>query len=191
MSRKPDFKTKEEILEKVLSVLSKIGLNKMSLRDIARETGVSARMLIYHFGSFENLINSIFIQLSIRHKNILKTILSEHSDKSLGNVLQISMEIIMVDENKNSLLLFLELYIKALRDVENYNSFFDEVLYNWISEIENIIGNKHGVSAGIYATIIVSFYRGLMLDWLAGDNNERIIESSRSFTALINNLLEI
>ena len=72
MSRKPDNSIKEEILEKVLSVLAKDGLNNLSLRDIAREVDVSARMLIYHFESYEALINSVFIHLSIKHKSILK-----------------------------------------------------------------------------------------------------------------------
>ena len=186
MSRKPNNKIKEEILEKVLSVLSQNGLNNLSLRDIARETGVSARMLIYHFDSYEKLINSIFIHLRKKKKNILKNLLSEHSNESLGDVSQIYLETIFKDENKNSLLLFLELYTKALRDVKKYDNFFNEVLYNWINEVEIIINNKIGIDSTKYAIIFVSFYRGLMLDWLATNDEKRTIESGRAFSDLIN-----
>lgn len=185
MSRTPDYKTKDEILERILDSLSQNGLNNLSLRDIAKEVGVSARMLIFHFGSYEAIINSIFIQLSIKHKNILRNLLLEHSDKSLGQILQIAAEIIINSNNKNSLLLFIELYTKALRNVNKYDVFFDEVLQNWINEIEFTISNKYGKNYGKYATIIVAFYRGLLLDWLATTDNKRIFESNKTFTDLI------
>ncbi|PKL16832.1 MAG: hypothetical protein CVV49_14195 [Spirochaetae bacterium HGW-Spirochaetae-5] len=189
MSRTPDFKIKADILEKVIFSISYKGLNNLSLRDIAREVGMSARMLIYHFESYDNLINSIFIYLSTRHKNMIKDLLTENSDKTLGEVTQIFIETIYIDENKKYLLLFLELYVKALRDVEKYSDFFNEVLHNWIDEIENIISRKYGIKSKSYASMILSFYRGLMLEWLASNDDKRIIESSRLFSVIINNLM--
>ena len=184
MSRKPDSKIKDEILESVLSAIREKGLNNLSLRDIARETGVSARMLIYHFESFENLINSVFIYLSIRHKNILKTILSENAGKSPGMISEIFIDTIFANDNRDSLLLFLELYTSGLRDTGKYSGFYDEVLHNWIGEIEKYLLNQYGGEARIYATIIVSLSRGLMLDWLATGDKKRIIESSYMFLSL-------
>lgn len=184
MSRKPDSKIKDEILESVLSAIREKGLNNLSLRDIARETGVSARMLIYHFESFENLINSVFIHLSIRHKNILKTILSENAGKSPGTISEIFIDTIFANDNRDSLLLFLELYTSGLRDTGKYSGFYDEVLHNWIGEIEKYLLNHYGGEARIYATIIVSLSRGLMLDWLATGDKKRIIESSYMFLSL-------
>jgi AcrR family transcriptional regulator len=189
MSRNPDLKIRDQILEKVLSVLSKKGLNNLSLRDIARETGVSARMLIYHFKSYEKLMNSIFIQMSIKHKNILKTFMNKYPEKSLGQISEIYIKTILKTENKKPLLFFLELYTKALRDIKKYNSFFDEVLYNWIDEVENLIKNKQGKKSRQYATIIVSFYRGLMLDWLANNDEKRILESNKLFSIFIDDII--
>ncbi len=189
MSRTPDFKIKADILEKVIFSISYKGLNNLSLRDIAREVGMSARMLIYHFESYDNLINSIFIYLSTRHKNMIKDLLAENSDKTLGEVTQIFIETIYADENKKYLLLFLELYVKALRDVEKYADFFNEVLHNWIDEIEKVISGKYGIKSKVYASLILSFYRGLMLEWLASNDDRRIIESSRLFSLIINDLM--
>jgi AcrR family transcriptional regulator len=184
MSRKPDSKIKDEILECVLSAIKEKGLNNLSLRDIARETGVSARMLIYHFESFENLINSVFIHLSIRHKDILKTILSENAGKSPGQISEIFIETIFADDNRDSLLLFLELYTRGLRDTNKYSEFYNEVLHNWISEIEKYLLKLYGGEAREYATIIVSLSRGLMLDWLATGDKKRMIKSSFLFLSL-------
>lgn len=184
MSRKPDSKIKDDILESVLSAIREKGLNNLSLRDIARETGVSARMLIYHFESFENLINSVFIHLSVRHKNILKTILTENAGKSPGQISEIFIETIFADDNRDSLLLFLELYTSGLRDTGKYGEFYGEVLHNWISEIEKYLLKQYGGEARGYATIIVSLSRGLMLDWLATGDKKRMIESSYLFLSL-------
>ncbi len=185
MSRTPDDSIKEEILEKVLTVLARDGLNNLSLRDIAREVGVSARMLIYHFDSYEALINSVFIYLSIKHKSILKILLAENPNKSLGQVSEIYLEMIFRRENKKSLLLFVELYTKALRDVKKYDIFLNEVLYKWIKEIEMIVQPKFKADARKYATIILSFYRGLMLDWLTSNDEKRIFVTSKAFAKLM------
>ena len=185
MSRKPDYKTREEILERVLTAMSQNGLNNLSLRDIAREVGMSARMLIYHFESFENLLNSVFIRLSIRHKTALRTILSENSGKTIDEISGIFIENIFTDDYRTTVLLFLELYTKALRDVKAYNQFFNTVLYDWIDEVEIIIHDKHGDMSRQYATVIVSLYRGLMLDWLASKDKERMLESSSLFMKLV------
>lgn len=187
MSRKPDHTMKEEILEKVISAISQNGLNNLSLRDIAREVGISARMLIYHFDSYENLLNSIFIRLSIKHKTALKSILSENSGKPIDEIFRIFIENIFTDEYRTTLLLFLELYAKALRDVSAYNEFFNAVLHNWIDEAEIIIHDKHGKRSRLYASVMVSFYRGLMLDWLASGDKKRAVESSSLFMKLITN----
>ncbi len=185
MSRPIDHQIKQTILDNVLSALSRNGLNNLSLRDVAREVGISARMLIYHFGSYENLINSIFIQLSKRHKDILKKIISENSEKTLEEVFQLFITTLFTSDYRTTLLLFLELYTKALRDVNDYGAFFDAVLYEWIEEVEAVIYELHPDRSRIYAPIIVAFYRGLMLDWLVSNDSKRIIECSNAFAALI------
>lgn len=185
MSRKPDDTIREEILLKVISTMTGAGLNNLSLRDIAREVGTSARMLIYHFGSYDALLQSIFLYLSLKHKSILKKVFSENEDKPYPLVSQIFIKTIYTDETKRALLLFIELYTKALRDPDKYKTFFDEVLHNWISEIENIIAAKFKKKKRFYATMILSFYRGLMLDWLATRDIDRIYETNMNFNIFI------
>lgn len=190
MSRKPDSQASEEILEKIISAMSKKGLNNLSLRDIAKEINTSARMLIYYFESFDNLIHSIFIHLSTKHKSTLKKTFHENPDKTFVEVSEIFIQSIYFDKNKKPLLLFLELYVRALRDTEKYRLFFNEVLHNWITEIESMIAPKYGKKSKIYATMILSFYRGLMLDWLATKDTNRIYETNKAFTELINGFMK-
>ncbi|HPJ39016.1 MAG TPA: TetR/AcrR family transcriptional regulator [Spirochaetota bacterium] len=185
MARKPDQKLKKEILDRILLALSRKGLHNLSLRGIGREIGISDRMLVFHFKTYENLINSVFLHLSLRHKTILREILIENADKSLLEIYELFTARILTNENRNTLLLFLELYMKALRDVAGYRDFFNEVLINWIHETASVIEDIYKDKSAVYATIMVSFYRGLMLDWLATNDMERILESQNTFVSLI------
>ncbi|HPQ55042.1 MAG TPA: TetR/AcrR family transcriptional regulator [Spirochaetota bacterium] len=185
MARKPDQKLKKEILDRILLALSRKGLHNLSLRGIGREIGISDRMLVFHFKTYENLINSVFLHLSLRHKTILREILIENADKSLLEIYELFTAGILTNENRNTLLLFLELYMKALRDVAGYRDFFNEVLINWIHETASVIEDIYKDKSAVYATIMVSFYRGLMLDWLATNDMERILESQNTFVSLI------
>lgn len=187
MSRKVDENIKEEILNKVLQAITIKGLNNLSLRDIAKETGINARMLIYHFKSYDLLINSVFIKLSKNHKTALKAVLAENSGKNLDELFQIFIDRIYLNEHSSSLVLFMELYTKALRNRDAYTDFFQEVLHNWIEEIGEMIKPKYGDKAKIYATLIVSFYRGLMLDWLATMDSKRAEDTNRVFSRILNN----
>jgi len=185
MARKPDQKRKQEILDRILLALSRKGLHNLSLRGIGREIGISDRMLVFHFKTYENLINSVFVHLSLRHKTILRELLIENADKSLLEIYKLFTARILTNENRNTLLLFLELYIKALRDVDGYRDFFNEVLINWIHETASVIEDIYKDKSAVYATIMVSFYRGLMLDWLATNDMERILESQNTFVSLL------
>ena len=185
MARKPDQKRKQEILDRILLALSRKGLHNLSLRGIGREIGISDRMLVFHFKTYENLINSVFVHLSLRHKTILRELLIENADKSLLEIYELFTARILTSENRNTLLLFLELYMKALRDVAGYRDFFNEVLINWIHETASVIEDIYKDKSAVYATIMVSFYRGLMLDWLATNDMERILESQNTFVSLL------
>jgi AcrR family transcriptional regulator len=190
MSRTTDNKLKEEILDKVIYAMSCKGLNNLSLRDLARELDTSARMLIYHFGSYDDLIQSIFMHLSGKHKSTLKQVFAGNRDKTFVQISQLFIESVFFPENKKPLLLFLELYTKALRDTGKYRSFFEVVLQNWIDEIEKMISQECGKQSRFYATMIMSFIRGLMMDWLATDDVERIYEANRVFSDLVAGLMK-
>lgn len=178
---------KNEIIIKVLNALKENGLNNLSLRSIADNIGISARMLIYHFESYEQLIAQIFIHLSSLHKQRLNEILINHKEKQIEQVFSSFTKEIFSSEYRNTLLLFIELYTTALRDTLHYESFFEEVLINWIDEVSSLLKKFGFSSPDLFASMIVSFYRGLMLDWLASNDIERITVVSDLF---INNIIK-
>lgn len=55
MARSIDHAKREELLASAGAVLARTGLTETSLRSLAAEMGTSARMLVYYFGSKEQL----------------------------------------------------------------------------------------------------------------------------------------
>lgn len=190
MNDKEDGEVKDEILEKIILAMSKKGLNNLSLRDIAKEIGTSGRMILYYFKSYDLLINSVFIYLSTKHKDTLKKVFSENRDKAFSEAADIYIRQIFNPENRKALLLFLELYTKAARDPGKYKLFFKEVLYNWITEIETMISSEYKQNSKYYSAMIISFYRGLLMDWLASNDTDRIYETNKAFIELISGIMK-
>ncbi|GAS95159.1 TetR family transcriptional regulator [Mycolicibacterium canariasense] len=56
VSRAPDHEKREELLTAAGAVLARTGVLDTSLRTLAAEMGTSARMLVYYFGTKEQLI---------------------------------------------------------------------------------------------------------------------------------------
>ncbi|HMV78369.1 MAG TPA: TetR family transcriptional regulator [Leptospiraceae bacterium] len=190
MNRHEDTTAKEEILEKIILALSRKGLNNLSLREIAKEIGSSGRMIIYYFKSYDLLINSVFIHLSTKHKRNLKTVFSENRNRTFSEAADIYIRQIFSPENRRPLLLFLELYTKAARHPAKHKSFFKEVLFKWITEIQKLIAPELTEHSEYYASMIISFYRGLLMDWLASEDTERILNANAAFTRLISGLMK-
>ena len=69
MGRPANPQTKADLLQRCATYILEHGLSTLSLRPLASELGVSPRLLLYHFGSKENLVtevlDSIFQQQSL------------------------------------------------------------------------------------------------------------------------------
>lgn len=59
MGRPFDYAKREQLVEQATEVLARTGVIDTSLRSLATEMGTSARMLVYYFGSKEQLILAV------------------------------------------------------------------------------------------------------------------------------------
>src|ERR1700733_1163078 len=57
---------KQELLDKLIAYLAKHGIADLSLRPMAAATGSSARLLIFHFGSKERLLEEVLGEMQTR-----------------------------------------------------------------------------------------------------------------------------
>ena len=59
MARPVDATLRERLIDDVMEAVSRLGLECTSLRALSRELRVSPRMLLYHFGSRDGLLDAV------------------------------------------------------------------------------------------------------------------------------------
>ncbi|MBD5654197.1 MAG: helix-turn-helix transcriptional regulator, partial [Candidatus Eremiobacteraeota bacterium] len=74
MARPVDASLRDDLLDDVLEAVSRLGLGNLSLRALARELRVSPRMLLYHFGSRDGLLDAVIAETSRRLAHAAATI---------------------------------------------------------------------------------------------------------------------
>ena len=72
MGRTPNPDAKAELLEGIVEYLLRGGLQDLSLRPLAEALGTNARMLLYYFGSKENLVVEALTAAQARQQAVLQ-----------------------------------------------------------------------------------------------------------------------
>jgi AcrR family transcriptional regulator len=189
MARPVDPKIKEDLIEKCLEVFVEIGVKDFSLRKVANQLDTSARMLIYHFGSVENLFAEMIISYSHKEKCRFEAILNERQYYTLKEFIGFNWAAYLTPTRTKILTVFVEIYGQCLRDKTKYSHFFQKILFEWIEFIENLLDknfNLSNASKTAWATLIIGTCRGLLMDYLASGETKRIQEA----IALFQNLAE-
>jgi AcrR family transcriptional regulator len=87
MGREADPTIKADLLEQVTNYILENGLQDLSLRPLAEALGTSARMLIYHFGSKEQLVIEAITNAQTKQQALLQKqmVSSKSGTKTLQN----------------------------------------------------------------------------------------------------------
>jgi AcrR family transcriptional regulator len=178
MPRKPDPDIKDRLLEACLDVLVKTGIRDFSLGKIAKNAGTSPRMLVYHFGSAESLLTEMIMAYSRHEKERLIALLAkDRSIRTPSDLLRFNWNAYLTRKRRHVLTLFIEIYGQCLRDQSRVAPFFQEILLDWIELAEIVLERNCGITGDektAWATLIMASCRGLLLDWLASEDTERI-----------------
>jgi len=188
MPRNLDPSIKAQLLEKCLEAVLQHGIADVSLRALAAEVGTSARMLIYHFGSAENLLLELVKAFSHQEKRRFQALFENRdAGQTVGEFFQHHWQPFLADDYKPVFTLFFEFYVRCLRDQERYAFFFDDVLHEWRDLVEQVLRDRYGVTTDVseWTTLIVSMSRGILLDWLASGETERIRQAIEAFKHML------
>lgn len=184
MARNLDPSIKAQLLEKCLAAILQHGIADVSLRTLAAEVGTSARMLIYHFGSADNLLLELIKAFSRQEKLRFQALFeSRDAEQTVGEFFRNHWQPFLIDDYKPVFTLLFEFYVRCLRDREKYAFFFDNVLHEWRVLVEEVLRDRYGVTTDVsaWATVIVNMSRGLLLDWLASGETERLKQAIEVF----------
>lgn len=179
MARDSDPTIKAALLERVLEYLLKNGLHNFSLRPLADATGTNARMLIYHFGSKEQLIIEA-LRLA-QAKQI--AVLSSNPEPATSTKAEL-MSLWGWFTSKSFVpfvkLLF-EVEVEAINGNTLYASFALQMLDSWVAFVKSRFADCDTTTANL----IVNVFSGLLLDRLVTSDVERTNASLEAFANLI------
>jgi AcrR family transcriptional regulator len=162
MGRPVNTSRRAETLGRAADYVLEHGLAGLSLRPLAAALGTSPRMLLYDFGSKEQLVADVLAEIRRREAELL-----EADVRTLEDVWQW----ISAPEREPFLRLFFEVYVEAIGRDEAA-----PLVREWLGHLRRTWGIGEAE-----ATIAIALIRGLLLDRLATGDRARTDAALRRF----------
>ena len=174
-----------KLLEKIVDYLLRHGLVDLSLRPLAAALRTSPRMLLYFFGSKEQLLADALTECRARlQREFIRALSTKHSRKEQ---LRLAWEVWSSKESKKFLWMFFEGYALAMRDRKRFPGFLERMVKDWLRFFEQAVAAA-GVEAERVqpvATFILATIRGLQLDVIATGEQARVNDAFRELLRLL------
>jgi AcrR family transcriptional regulator len=174
MSRSPDEKRRAELLDAVVDYVSAHGVADLSLRPLAKAVDSSPRVLLYYFGSKEDLVTEVLGQAGARQRALFERLRSRQLG-SLDACREI-WRIMSAPASEPVFRLFFEVYGLALQDRKRFARFLKYVVEPWLQFISAPLleDGWPEAQARAYATLVIAGFRGFLLDLCATRDRARI-----------------
>jgi AcrR family transcriptional regulator len=181
MPRTADRERPGHLLDDVVAYLTRHGLADLSLRPLAAAVGSSPRVLLYYFGSKDELVMRVLGELRRRQWANLQLIPSGRLADDCWAVWQQ----LAAPSSVRRFRLFFEAFGIAMRKPRVYRQFLHAVVEDWLDMVADpiVAGGASEASARATATIVVAGMRGFMLDLCATGDRDRIDRAVRAWTA--------
>jgi AcrR family transcriptional regulator len=159
MARTADPNLRTDLLERAVDYVWENGLADLSLRPLASALDVSPGLLLYHFGSKEQLLMDIIAAGRVRQQALVDDI----------DDLPTLWKIFSAPSALPLARLFFEVYALAIRDPKRFPGFLESAVDGWLDAIAPR-GNR---DARADATLQLALFRGLLLDICATGDRKR------------------
>jgi AcrR family transcriptional regulator len=179
MGRKPDPRIKAQLLEKIASHILQFGLQDLSLRSLADALGTTARMLIYYFGSKENLIVEVLLYGQQQQQAVFTNLLSTESTPI--EALRALWQHFISKEMAPLIRLTFELEVLSMQGKTEYQQFARDTLRGWIS----LVSLQMAGSSAATATLVVGVFSGLLLDFMVTEERSRVEAAFENLLVLL------
>jgi AcrR family transcriptional regulator len=179
---------RDHLTEAIARYILASGLADLSLRPLAAELGTNPRMLLYYFGSKEELLAEGLRRIRLWQQEVAAEWFAEDQDDEPATMLRRSWEWLSSKEAEPFMRLFFEVYGLALQDPGRYASFLEHVVIDWLPVAETVL-ERAGVDERdrrSRATLLIAAHRGLLLDLLATGDKARIDASYEQLVADLN-----
>jgi len=175
MSRTPDEARRSELLDRAVDYVLAHGLSDLSLRPLAKALGSSPRVLLYYFGSKDDLLVQIIRRGRARQQATMAS-MKLSTDLSAGQITRLLWRHYSDPKRMPLMNLFFEVYALAIADPSRFPNFLEGAVEEWLIALEGC-STLPGFSrdeARAFATILIASFRGFMLDLAATNDRKRI-----------------
>lgn len=167
---------REILLGKIVDALLAEGIADLSLRPLAKTVGTSARLLIYHFGTKEQLLTDALAEVRLRIETSLRELTKKKLPESLESFLLMLWKWALKESSQQYFRLLFEIDGLAMQKREKFSDeFWGAGFSKWIGIFETSFGllaQGPGGRPGA-ATLVLAALNGLLHDFLATRDRKR------------------
>ena len=175
MTRTVNKQRPVELLDAIVGHLTTHGVAELSLRPLAKAVGSSPRVLLYYFGSKEEMVVKALARLRERQRATYSQ-MREASFTSPSEACRAIWRHMSAPDSEPLFRLFFEAYVLALRQPQQFRDFLHTAIEDWLEFLAAPLCSKgYGQSeARAFATIVLAGFRGFMLDYCASRDRKRL-----------------
>lgn len=177
MPRRPDDQRRRELLDALVEAFARDGVGGRSLRDVAEAVGTSHRMLLHHFGSRDELLLAIVLEVEGRQAATLGDLPDDPADAVAAMWADVRRSELRPFER-----LFFECYARGAQGEEPFTRLLPSAIGGWIEA-----ARAHAPGSADDATIRLGLAvtRGLLLDLVATDDEAGVDAAAARFVELL------
>jgi AcrR family transcriptional regulator len=174
MARTADEQKRVELLERIVDYVMANGLSDLSLRPLADAVGSSPRVLLYYFGSKEELIAGVLARARERQRVIFAEL--PRNAASYRDTVRAAWDLMSAPAHERVFTLFFEVYGLALQDPHRYPGFLERAVDDWLAFLGAgaLRDGYTAADARAIATMLLAGYRGFLLDLCATRDRKRL-----------------
>lgn len=172
---------RDELTDKIVAYLVRHGVAGLSLRPLAAHVGTSARLLIFHYGTREGLIEAAMDEVRRRIQGSFAKKIA--AAKGRTSAVATFWEWTIHPDNLAYLRLLFEVQILALQDPKHYAQYLRRTSTSWLDIIESSFGP--GKDNRALATLCVAVVDGLLLEYMATGEAQRTTKALRLFEDIV------
>jgi AcrR family transcriptional regulator len=175
MTRTVNEQRPVELLDAIVGHLITHGVAELSLRPLAKAVGSSPRVLLYYFGSKEEMVVKALARLRERQRTTYSQMKADSSD-SPSKACRAIWKHMSAPDSEPLFRLFFEAYVLALRHPRRFRDFLHTAIEDWLGFLAAPLCCKgyEQTEARAFATIVLAGFRGFMLDYCASRDRQRL-----------------
>lgn len=168
---------KTELIEAAYTYALEHGMGELTLRPLAEAIGSSPRVLLFLFGSKDDLIRVLLARARADELAILNTLRQRGHDADLAEVASDLWEWLSDPQHRGLLRLWVESFARSLVESDGpWRDFARQTVTDWLDLLARYqpLGLRQSTRGRSQRTATLALLRGALLDLLATDDHRRV-----------------